>query len=95
MKIDTIKFNNIQPIQTSQRSEGKAATDRQFQNSSAAVTVVSEPVAESIRLAHQDLSQQPDIDQTKVSEIKTALSQGEITVNLQKLAQAMQDYHRR
>ncbi|MGL4860763.1 MAG: flagellar biosynthesis anti-sigma factor FlgM [Enterobacteriaceae bacterium] len=95
MKIEATKFNNTQPVQATQRNEGKPAADKQTQSTSASATVVSEPVAESIRLAHKDLSHMPDVDQAKVRALKQAVREGKISVDLERLAEVMQDYHRR
>ncbi|MTD26961.1 flagellar biosynthesis anti-sigma factor FlgM [Erwinia sorbitola] len=58
-------------------------------------TVAASAAAGPISQAQQTLREMPDVDNQRIAELKTAISQGELDLDPQSLSRSMMDYFRR
>ncbi|GKX50184.1 flagellar biosynthesis anti-sigma factor FlgM [Budvicia aquatica] len=90
MKISHAQMNH-QPLTTtqSQQSQASAAV-----TSKKEASATNEPLSEALKSAQQQLAALPDVDMQKVAEIKAAIQNGQIEIDADQIAAAMQKYYR-
>ncbi|WP_170123814.1 flagellar biosynthesis anti-sigma factor FlgM [Mangrovibacter plantisponsor] len=88
-----MKITGSQPLVTRQMTESLPAKVAGNEESIAAIVPLSaanEPVPEGALAA---LKAMPDVDLARVEEMKAAIAQGEFSIDLDALSQAMRQFH--
>lgn len=88
-----ITQGQLQPVQTSSvQATTSSAASSDVSPLRAPVTVAIDPV---LGEAQSQLKKLPEVDMAKVAEMKQALSEGKISINLDELALSMQQFFKR
>lgn len=92
MKISNTQTNypQLKNVQSVQEKMDQTVTNSKL---ATPVSSTNKPVMAALRDAHAQLSTMPDVDMDKVAELKAAIQAGNITLDPNRLAQAMLKYH--